>query len=67
MHKVSAKPVKYTLQIDSKPVELAAVEIHSNGKWDFNNQCRSGKQLERCVYSPELDFVVEIDVQSFTA
>jgi hypothetical protein len=67
MHEASAKPVKYTVQIDSKPVELAAVEILFNGKWDFNNQCRSGKQVERWVYSPELDFVVEIDVQSFTA
>jgi hypothetical protein len=61
----TAKPVKYTLQMGGKPVEVAAFEINFNGKWDFNNQCRSGKLIERWVYSPELDFVVEIDSQRF--
>jgi hypothetical protein len=62
---VTAKPVKYTLQVGGKPAEVAAFEINFNGKWDFNNQCRSGKLVERWVYSPELDFVVEIDFQRF--
>ncbi len=66
-HEASAKPVKYTLQVAGKPVELAAVEIHFNGKWDYNNHCRSGKQLERYVFSPELDFIVERDFQLYDA
>jgi hypothetical protein len=61
----TAKPAKYTLQMGEKPVEVSAFEISFNGKWDFNNHCRSGKQIERWVYSPELDFVVEIDFQRF--
>ncbi len=61
----TAKPTKYTLQMGGKPVEVAAFEISFNGKWDFNNQCRSGKLVERWVYSPELDFVLEVDAQRF--
>jgi hypothetical protein len=66
-HEAIAKPVKYTVQIGGKPLEVAAFEVNFNGKWDFNNQCRSGKQVERWIYSPELDLVVELDIQSFTS
>lgn len=66
-HDVFAKPVKYSLQIAGKATEVAAFEINFVGKWDFNNHCRSGKQLERFVYSPELDFVLERDQQNFNA
>lgn len=66
-HDATAKPVKYTVQIAGKATEIAAFEINFVGKWEFNNQCRSGKQLERYVYSPELDFVLERDQQNFNA
>jgi hypothetical protein len=66
-HEASAQPIQYTVQIAGKPVELAAMEIRFNGKWDFNNHCRSGKQLERFVFSPELDLVVERDSQLYDA
>lgn len=66
-HEASAKPVKYHVQMGGKVTEVTVFEINFVGKWDFNNHCRSGKQLERYIYSPELDFVIERDQQSFNA
>jgi hypothetical protein len=66
-HEATAKPIKYVVQMGGKATELAVFEASFVGKWDFNNHCRSGKQLERWVYSPELDFVLERDQQNFNA
>jgi hypothetical protein len=66
-HDAVAKPIKFTLLVSGKSVEVSAFDISFVGKWDFNNHCRSGKQLERIVYSPVLDILLERDQQNYNA
>lgn len=61
----TAKPAKYTLMVAGKSTELDVQEIQVDGKWMLSGQCGSGKQVEKIVYSPVLDFIMERDSKSY--